>query len=169
MKVDLTAALAVDHFDWQTQIPFTMESISFVQGTFPVTDKEPVELFVHHESEGQLLVRATVGLTVTIPCDRCLSPVSYHFSVLAERELNLSNEEQPSYIEGTMLDADGLLFHELLLQWPARVLCKDDCKGLCPVCGADLNDGECGCDRKVLDPRMAAIQDIFNQFQSEKK
>ena len=42
--------------------------------------------------------------------------------------------------------------------------CKEDCKGLCPVCGTNLNEKECGCDRTVADPRMAAIQDIFKNF-----
>ena len=45
-----------------------------------------------------------------------------------------------------------------------KVLCKDNCKGICSRCGANLNKGDCGCDTWVPDPRMAAIQDIFKQF-----
>ncbi len=166
MKIDLTEAMVVDHHDWHTQVPFEMTTVSFVQGEFPVEECTPVNIDIHHEKDGQLQVRGTVKMRVTIPCDRCLNPVSYEFSVEAESELDLSEKEQPSFIEGTTLDVDGFVFHELLLHWPAKILCREDCKGICTVCGADLNQGECGCDRQVLDPRMAAIQDIFNKFQS---
>ena len=72
--------------------------------------------------------------------------------------------EDTDYIIGTSLDTNELAKSEILLHWPMKILCKDDCKGLCSKCGADLNYEECGCDRTVLDPRMAAIQDIFNKF-----
>ena len=42
---------------------------------------------------------------------------------------------------------------------PIRNLCRPDCKGLCPKCGADLNQADCGCDREVVDPRLAALKD----------
>lgn len=166
MKIDLTEAMVADHYDWHTQVPFEMKTISFVQGNFSVEEESLIEVDIHHEKDGQLQVRGTAQIQVTIPCDRCLTPVSYKFSVEAERELDLSEEEQPAFLEGKLLDIDGLVFHELLLHWPAKILCREDCKGICTVCGTDLNQGECGCDRQVLDPRMAAIQDIFNKFQS---
>ena len=167
MKIDLTDAMAVDYSDRRTEVPFTMDAVSFQRSSFPVLEKSPVILDIHHEKDGLLQVRAAASLTVSIPCDRCLTPVSCGFSVEAERKLDLLGEDRPSYVEGSMLDVDGLIFHELLLHWPAKVLCRESCKGLCPVCGSDLNQGECGCDRQVLDPRMAAIQDVFNKFQSK--
>ncbi len=62
---------------------------------------------------------------------------------------------------------EQLICNELLAQWPMRVLCKEDCKGLCSRCGADLNVSPCDCDRTSLDPRMAAISDIFSRFKEE--
>ena len=72
--------------------------------------------------------------------------------------------DEDNYIAGYELDVDALIADEIVLQWPMKVLCKEDCKGLCTVCGKNLNTGECGCDRTVLDPRMAAFLDIFEQF-----
>ena len=43
-----------------------------------------------------------------------------------------------------------------------KVLCREDCKGLCPVCGKDLNDGDCGCDRTERDPRFESLRALFN-------
>ncbi len=65
-------------------------------------------------------------------------------------------------MEGYHLNVDELINNELLLNWPMKILCKEDCKGICKVCGKNLNDGACGCDDFVPDPRMAAIKDLFN-------
>ncbi|MDD6168654.1 MAG: DUF177 domain-containing protein, partial [Lachnospiraceae bacterium] len=51
-----------------------------------------------------------------------------------------------------------------LVNWPAKVLCKPDCKGICPKCGTNLNLETCDCEQGELDPRMAAFQDVFNKF-----
>ena len=72
--------------------------------------------------------------------------------------------DEQSYLTGYNLDADRLVCNELSLNLPMKVLCKEDCKGICNRCGANLNYGICGCDTRSLDPRMAVIQDIFKQF-----
>ena len=82
---------------------------------------------------------------------------------LSEEERE-SAEEEYNFIEKDHLNVDTLVQNELLINWPIRVLCKEDCKGICSRCGANLNHGECGCDREALDPRMAAIKDIFSKF-----
>ena len=85
-------------------------------------------------------------------------------------DFNLSEEEREdleedsSFVDKDSLNVDALVRNELLVQWPIRVLCKDDCKGICSRCGANLNDGACSCDTAELDPRMAAIRDIFSKF-----
>ena len=70
-------------------------------------------------------------------------------------ELGLTEESQ--------LDVETFVHNEILVNWPAKILCREDCRGICPVCGQDLNQGSCGCDTFVPDPRMAVIQDIFNK------
>ena len=83
------------------------------------------------------------------------------YQALEER---LEELDECGYISGTELDAEQLLYNEILINWPIRVLCKDDCKGICSRCGANLNIQECGCDTTELDPRMAVISDIFSKF-----
>ena len=106
-----------------------------------------------------------------IPCARCLeevrTPIRFDIDKkLTVREEGLVDEEmeEPDYLIGFELDVDKLVYAEILVNWPMRVLCKDDCKGICKVCGMNLNKGACSCQRTELDPRMAAIQDIFNRF-----
>lgn len=61
---------------------------------------------------------------------------------------------------GKTIDLGLALREQVLLALPPSPLCKEDCKGLCPKCGKDLNDGECGCDRTVADPRWAALKQV---------
>jgi uncharacterized protein len=63
-----------------------------------------------------------------------------------------------------VLDVDRLLFNEILVNWPEKVLCKPDCKGICKTCGTNLNLATCDCEQSELDPRMAQFQDVFNKF-----
>ena len=91
------------------------------------------------------------------------------FDIEMDEDVDLSPERQEdladdSYIEESSINTDALLNHEILIRFPMKILCRDDCKGICLKCGKDLNLGECGCDRRSLDPRMAAIQDIFKNF-----
>ena len=85
-------------------------------------------------------------------------------------DFNLTEEEREdlgedsSFADKNFLDVEALIRNELLVQWPIRVLCKDDCKGICSRCGANLNIQTCDCDTTVPDPRMAAIRDIFSKF-----
>ena len=57
---------------------------------------------------------------------------------------------------------------QILLYIPSSPLCREDCPGLCPSCGKDLNEGECGCDRAVMDPRWAALKGIQLEKKKEK-
>jgi uncharacterized protein len=64
------------------------------------------------------------------------------------------------YFDGHTIDLDPIVREQVLLALPVSVVCRDDCKGLCSVCGQDLNEAECGCERKVVDPRLAVLKSI---------
>ncbi len=149
---------------------------------FTVLERGGAEYKVLRKSEVRIVLsspaakRVCIGLEAEVvlsaPCDRCLEEVELPFDVRYSREIDFSQsgEERAEdldelyYISGFDLDVDRLVFEELLVDFPAKILCREDCKGICRVCGASLNAGECGCDRAPSDPRMAAIRDIFNNF-----
>lgn len=111
---------------------------------------------------------ADFDITLDIPCDRCLESVITKIDVSTEVELNGSNktemseEDELSFLQGNEFIVDEFVNLCVLMNMPSKVLCREDCKGLCPVCGNNLNDHDCGCDSFVPDPRMARIADIFN-------
>lgn len=137
--------------------------------SFPIAEKEMVRLKLTNQGQGKALAEAAARLSVDLRCDRCLREVKYEFDVTAAVQVMSPDkageeqlEDQAGFMEGYELNIDNLINNEIMTSWPMKVLCRPDCKGLCPVCGKDLNTGACGCDTFVPDPRMAAIMDVFN-------
>ena len=139
---------------------------------FKIVEKPDFEWTLTNIEPGRAIVQGKGRISFTAPCDRCLSDVRVDLSLSPERFVvppeKLSEEDEEvddlSFMEGYELNTETLLYNELMENWPAKILCKEDCKGLCPVCGRNLNEGECGCDRFVPDPRLAGIQDLFKRM-----
>lgn len=93
-------------------------------------------------------------------CSRCACPVRKHLSVPMVHTFvtEVQNEDTDDFIilPDMVLDLDALAEEDLVLNLPSKVLCQDDCKGLCPTCGKNLNDGPCDCKAPV-DPRLAGL------------
>lgn len=102
------------------------------------------------EGEG-FLWRGRIGATVVGPCRRCLRPVEQQIDdavdVLFSSDPELADDPSvyPLPADPGMVDVTGAVREELALRASAFPLCGEDCKGLCPRCGADLNAGPCGC------------------------
>ena len=147
-----------------------MTSLDDGVNKYPVIRKEPFVIQAYKTGKDKVQIQCEGGVTLSIPCDRCLEPVEINidFNVDDVIEFNKTEsdeeQEEKDYIDGYNLDVDRLIFGELLVSIPGKILCREDCKGLCPVCGTNLNVAECGCDRDVLDPRMSVFKDILNNF-----
>ena len=112
-----------------------------------------------------LKYRATAVLEYN--CDRCGKRTSreeeYEFEHWLARELS-SGDENDDYIlvpTGT-LDMDELVMTDVTLELPFQLLCREECKGLCPVCGADLNETTCNCNTKQVDPRLEKLKMLLD-------
>lgn len=170
MRIELTDIITCEGKEMSKQAEVELTSFDSKLGRFPIVKKAPFVLKFTNESNKRLLIQGETEVTIAIPCDRCLETVERIFPIIVDKELDLTgNDEEKSmegssYIIGTSLDVDQLIFGEILVSWPMKVLCREDCKGICRRCGANLNQTECQCPKTEPDPRMAAIQDIFNKF-----
>lgn len=111
-------------------------------------------------------VTGVIRATKHFVCDRCLdacTEAQEHAFSEVFRQGGASGEEDVTPFDGDAIELDALVRDTLLAAQPLSNICKPDCKGLCPVCGANLNHGDCGCDRFVPDPRLAALQGLFTQ------
>ena len=172
MLINLSDVLSDQHKTVEETVRLEMEEIRLQSGTYPIISKEPVHVKVEHITGKELLITAETRLSVMIPCDRCLEDVKREFELncvkhvdvgLSDAELTEELDES-NFIDGYHLDVDKLLFHEILSSWPTKVLCREDCKGLCNVCGQNLNTGSCNCEDTGLDPRMSVVRDLFKNF-----
>lgn len=114
---------------------------------------------------GVVSLSAIAEYDVCAVCALCTAPVKRHCSVPVEHILlsYIGNEEDyDKYIvvEDMRLELDELVREDVFLAMPSRFLCKPDCRGLCSICGADLNLGECGC-KKSTDVRWDALKELF--------
>ena len=110
-------------------------------------------------------------------CARCLAPVDGVFSLDFERTVTTEGmlsdeqleEEFDEYvvIHGSELDVDEPLREELVLAFPNKLLCSEDCPGLCPKCGKPRREGDCGCPTKEIDPRLAILATLFDKDDDE--
>ena len=154
------------------QEEITLKQFDFPFGSYPIADASPLSLVIENTGNKVLRLQGSIVLKVIIPCARCLENVETLLPVEFDQEadMKLSQEErlnaldESAFVNGYNLDVDKLVYGEALQNWPSRVLCKEDCKGLCKICGQSLNRGTCSCDRTDLDPRMAKIRDIFSNF-----
>jgi uncharacterized protein len=119
----------------------------------------------------EVFVNGHVETRAQLECDRCLKavelPVSADFALEyitgADYESSsaaaLSEEElSVSVFDGESIDVDEIAKEQILLAVPARTLCREDCQGICPECGIDLNTGQCNCAADEIDPRWAALK-----------
>ena len=172
MLINLSDVLSDQHKTVEETVRLEMEEIRMKSGTYPIVSKEPVHVSVEHIRGKELLIKAETRLTVVIPCDRCLDDVRQEFVLdctkhvdvgISDAELTEELDES-NFIDGYHLDVDKLLYNEILSDWPEKVLCREDCKGLCRVCGRNLNTGSCDCEDPGLDPRMSVVRDLFKNF-----
>jgi len=160
---------------WQESVTFSPSEL----GLDDVTELSPVDVegtLTHAAPD--LVLDARLAFRLTLPCDRCLAPVTVDVvgdlklvvvqrrGGAGESEDRVLHEEELGILEvsGESLETRPLVAEQVLLNVPAKPLCREDCAGLCPSCGADRNLGPCGCEREEADPRWAALAEWKSKF-----
>lgn len=143
-----------------------------VQRTFRFTG--PIQIQLHLSRSGKIiLMRSRVAAQVEWICARCLTPFSrtltseFKTSLKPKpdgpppEEVELNREDlETKFYEGEEIDVTPLVQDQILLTLPAKAICKEECRGLCPRCGQNLSRGTCQCSGKVADPRFAPLKNF---------
>ena len=121
----------------------------------------------------EVLVSGHIEGKLAIGCDRCLKPLElpinndFELEYVTDSDYETShaaelNEEEMSLsvFDGVGIDVDEIVKEEVLLAIPTRLLCRDDCKGICSVCGVDRNITNCNCETSDIDPRWDALKSL---------
>lgn len=119
---------------------------------------------------GLLTLSAVLETTLQCQCDRCGATFLKEVHIPAELTLaaDPEDEENPDLwpLESDCLNLDEIALNVFVLNLDTRFLCREDCKGLCPRCGKNLNEGPCSCGKEV-DPRLAVLEQLLKDNQEE--
>ncbi len=137
----------------------------------PGASKAPAELMfagcLERKDGYRFYLEGAMSASLNVFCSLCLKDTSYTVKTdireVFNRETNSDTEEWP--FSGNIIDLTQALRSNLLTVLPVRILCQDDCRGLCPVCGADLNVTQCGCGAELKKPN----NNMFNDLQALQK
>lgn len=169
MLINLTDVLTSEGKTREVQVPIEMTSFSNGLTEYKIIGENYVDLKFSCIESGKAQIHGKAQVILEMNCDRCLKEVEKKIELDFFREVFAPDEmtegtddDDQNFMEGYQLNVEDLIYSEILLNLPTKVLCRKDCKGICRQCGKDLNEGECGCDTFIPDPRMAVIKDIFN-------
>jgi|SRR5690242_6337875 len=149
--------------------------------TGPLKADGRAQLVEEHHGKHQLIkdirVKGRLQTSVETGCARCLEPVtaaiSREFDLLYRPQgADAGHKETPvttaeaevSYYQGAGLTLEDVLREQVLLGAPLKAICREDCKGLCPSCGKNLNLEKCGCSQSLEDDRWSALKDFRSKF-----
>ena len=172
MLIDISEILSSKEKEFCVSPELGITSFRFGGVSWRVTGYDSYEL---HLSGGKSLlrIRGQIDLQLSAPCSRCLDDVSISESLIIDRSVDFEKVREGliddindiCFMKEESLDTDVLVYNELIPHLPMKILCREDCAGLCPVCGHNLNLGDCGCERSSPNLQMSAIMDIFNSKQ----
>jgi len=128
-------------------------------------------------SDGRILVEGSINLTLQLACSRCLehfifamSPeLNFYLSPARAQKLSPEVELQPEdlnieFYTDDAIDIGQVIRNQIILTLPFNPLCKEGCKGLCPHCGINKNQGTCECSEEALiNPKLAILKDFFKK------
>ncbi|MBO5798148.1 MAG: DUF177 domain-containing protein [Clostridia bacterium] len=134
-------------------------------GAYPL--QEPIRVTGQVENRtGIVRLTANVAYVLDTTCDRCMTPLHRESVLPIEHilvaSLNREDADDLILVEDHQLPLDELVEADLILSLPMKTLCREDCRGLCPMCGKNLNDGLCGCRTESVDPRLAVLKDLLD-------
>jgi uncharacterized protein len=148
----------------------------------PLKASGHAEVVEEHHGKHQIIkdlrLRGKLSAQLELQCARCLEPVPQdikrEFELLyrplgadaGRDELSVTDAEaEIGYYQGEGLLLEDVLREQVLLALPLKVTCREDCKGLCPQCGKNLNQEQCSCSTEVEDPRWAALKEVRGRLE----
>ena len=163
MKIDVSKIVKSDGSSMAVSVDIPVDEISFGGQVYRFTSPFQVSGMLKN-ADGNLYLDADVKTQFLTNCGRCLKELTedFEFSV-SEVFSNIVSDEDSLFlpIVSNMVDLKSAVEDNFCTSLPIRFLCSQDCKGLCHVCGKNLNDGACECENEEIDPRLAVLKSFL--------
>ncbi len=171
MRLDITRILCgeVDSLPFEMQIPADGDEGFSYFTEWGVTFKGDISVKGEVKNNGGYMsMRVQSSVEYGTLCARCLKKMARTFEHGFEKSIavQLTNEENDDFIliDGGCVDVASAVCEEFLLSFPLKELCGESCRGLCPKCGKNLNEGDCACESDG-DPRMAKLKALLSDYE----
>ena len=164
MILDLKRIFATDNSVLEINHTLDMSDVDFF-GNYPL--KTPVKITGNVSNRASVVsLNLNIEYTFAADCDRCGVFAQHNHTVMVDKLLATAIERQESdtiiTVPDMKLDVDEFVYSEVILDLPSKHLCNDNCKGICFKCGKNLNEGECGCNTREVDPRLAKLMELLD-------
>ncbi len=166
MRIDITAIAGINGAYLEVSRDIPTETLGSGIAGIELGDTAHADLKIEY-IEGNIAVKGRVKGKYTTQCGRCLKDIRDEFDIeVNEMFIHISKDgdNADDYLyEGGHIDLSVPLIDNILLSFPGVILCSKDCNGLCEVCGANLNETECTCEKQDINIKMEKLKDFFNQ------
>ena len=153
------------------EISSVLESIPYA-GDQLVFDSPLIVNVVVSSAGSVIVVEGEVKADVILACARCLSPFKFHIETEVKGEFHhekntasaesfINSEDDIYFFSGDNIDLSDMIAESIVLSLPMKGICSESCKGLCPICGVNLNDKQCSCQENKIDPRLEVLKKFF--------
>ena len=164
MILDLKRIFATDNSVLEINHSLDMSDVDFY-GNYPLKNPIKITGFVSNKAS-VVSLKLTIEYVFAAPCDRCGIFAQHNHTVNVDKMLATAIERQESdtiiTVPDMKLDVDEFVYSEVILDLPSKHLCNEDCKGICFKCGKNLNEGECDCETREVDPRLAKLMELLD-------
>ena len=149
-EVSIQDTLAITSFEYDSGEIFLKDGIHF-SAVFKKLNNQDI------------LLTGLFECSLTLSCSRCTEPTLYPMKGSFQKDIHPSKEtfEDEDYLNGYEFDMKAFLLEEIYVLYPMKVLCSNDCKGICRSCGQNLNMKSCNCDNDDIDPRLMGLKALF--------
>jgi uncharacterized protein len=148
-------------------VEFAITASQLVYNNEEIRTLEPIKVTGTVDvAEGVAAVKLTATTRLSETCSRCLEEFERDLIVEIDETIAEGGEDEEGLVpvqEGGFIDLKDVVLNSIYISMPIKVLCKEDCKGLCQSCGTNLNIRECDCASLDEDPRLSALKDIFKE------
>lgn len=163
MVIDLKKIFVNEDSSMPLSYALDLSDVEYL-GLYPL--KKPVLLEGSIENKASLIrFSAEISYEFDAPCDRCGVDTVKKHTVAVEKSLASSIEGDDSdtilLVPDMKLDLDEFLYSEVIMSLPMKHVCSEMCKGICQKCGKNLNEGDCGCEKKEIDPRLQVLAELL--------
>lgn len=163
MQINLTNIFTDNLQFVEVEKNILINNVKFANETAKIKDGIIIHLEIEKIANNRFILNGSIESNLIFDCNRCNEPADYKLKAnfFKDIEIDIIDDDEEIFMDGYNLFLEKLALNELYLNFPMKVLCQENCKGICKNCGTNLNLHNCNCENDDVDPRLAGLKDLF--------